>query len=250
MAQEHPIFEPPANRDAVLWRYMDLAKFLYLLQNSSLFFPRSDLLGDPFEGSLTHQNVQRRPLVYSEILANLDRKKQDAFINRLIQIHSWFRSWTFVSCWHQNDGESEAMWKLYGTSAFAIAVTTTYSKLFSALPANCCLGIVKYIDYKTEVITEENMLAPFVHKRRAFQHEREVRAVIQEPPYKDLDLLIDKFNDEPGISISFDLRQTIDRVFVSPTAPIWFQQLVMQEIVAHGYEIPVTPSELIDIPPK
>src|SRR5687768_14667395 len=34
-----------------LWRYMDLAKFLHLLEDRTLFFARADRLGDPFEGA-------------------------------------------------------------------------------------------------------------------------------------------------------------------------------------------------------
>lgn len=34
-----------------LWRYMDLAKFLALLEDRALYFARADKLGDPFEGA-------------------------------------------------------------------------------------------------------------------------------------------------------------------------------------------------------
>lgn len=37
---------------AKLWRYMDLSKFLSLLEDSSLFFTRIDHFQDAFEGSL------------------------------------------------------------------------------------------------------------------------------------------------------------------------------------------------------
>ena len=44
------VFVLPAG-DEVIWRYMDLAKFLSALDRESLFFCRADLLGDLFEGS-------------------------------------------------------------------------------------------------------------------------------------------------------------------------------------------------------
>lgn len=37
---------------AKLWRYMDLAKFLSLLDESSLYFTRIDHFNDPYEGAL------------------------------------------------------------------------------------------------------------------------------------------------------------------------------------------------------
>jgi hypothetical protein len=49
-AQDHPTFKKPKDLDVKVWRYMNLAKFLWMLQKSALYFSRSDLMGDPFEG--------------------------------------------------------------------------------------------------------------------------------------------------------------------------------------------------------
>ena len=43
---------------AELWRYMDLAKLLSLLQNKSLFFSRMDKLGDQFEGQWSDLTIR------------------------------------------------------------------------------------------------------------------------------------------------------------------------------------------------
>ena len=45
MYETHPLFVAPPG-DALLWRYMDFTKFVSLLDTSSLFFSRADLLGD------------------------------------------------------------------------------------------------------------------------------------------------------------------------------------------------------------
>ena len=42
----------PSNKNAKLWRYMDITKFLFLLETSSLYFTRGDMFKDSFEGSL------------------------------------------------------------------------------------------------------------------------------------------------------------------------------------------------------
>ena len=34
-----------------LWRYMDFAKFVSMLEQRSIYFARADVLGDPFEGA-------------------------------------------------------------------------------------------------------------------------------------------------------------------------------------------------------
>ena len=46
----HPYKIPAPNTNP--WRYMDLAKFLSLLESNSLFFTRLDHFQDPFEGAL------------------------------------------------------------------------------------------------------------------------------------------------------------------------------------------------------
>jgi hypothetical protein len=53
--KEHPEFAPPSSPDATIWRYMDFATFLSLLDRSALFFVRLDKLAevDPFEGYYT-----------------------------------------------------------------------------------------------------------------------------------------------------------------------------------------------------
>ena len=62
--------------NAKLWRYMDLAKFLFLLENSSLFFTRLDHFKDKFEGALGLQYNEKN---WEKI--EVERRK------RLIQIN-------------------------------------------------------------------------------------------------------------------------------------------------------------------
>ena len=45
--------------DAVLWRYMDFAKFVDLLVSRTLWFSRVDRLGDSREGLLTESEFTR-----------------------------------------------------------------------------------------------------------------------------------------------------------------------------------------------
>jgi hypothetical protein len=60
---QHESFALPTNKDIPIWRYMDLAKYLSMLDSQSLFFSRATLLGDPFEGSAKDDGLRSR--VYS-----------------------------------------------------------------------------------------------------------------------------------------------------------------------------------------
>jgi hypothetical protein len=55
---EHDLFIPPENLDAAIWRYVDFAKLVALLDTRTLFFSRADLLGDAFEGSYSRASVE------------------------------------------------------------------------------------------------------------------------------------------------------------------------------------------------
>ena len=147
---------------AKLWRYMDLAKFLSLLDESSLYFTRIDHFNDPYEGALgvaTNEDawikmeMQRRaPFVnlkeFKDDENDFEKEKKE-FDEYRRKIRTW-RLNNYISCWHQSESESEAMWQLYSRDTQqGIAIQTTFERLYQALPvtANCEFGMVNYIDY-------------------------------------------------------------------------------------------------------
>ena len=136
---------------AVLWRYMSLAKLLALLKDRSLFFARADKLSDPFEGakgikrrkdlwdehylSFFEEDIRNPPEGHKCELTDDDIAKE---ARRLLQDletgGATKRRKTFLSCWHEAEHESEALWRVYGGDAGqAIAVRTTFQKLRQAL---------------------------------------------------------------------------------------------------------------------
>jgi len=71
---EHPaVYNPPTNLDIAVWRYIDIEKFVGLLSTKDLYFPRTDLLGDPYEGTMSHT---RRGTI-TDLLANNNQSKSD-----------------------------------------------------------------------------------------------------------------------------------------------------------------------------
>lgn len=236
-AGSHPVFAAPAARTVRIWRYMDFTKYAWLLQNRALFFPRADLLDDPFEGSLATLNPTLWSTVYPETP-----------VEHLRQV-SIFRSimtqWTFINSWHVNDFESAAMWKLYLTANEGIAVVSTYQRLIDVLPEEAHVGMVKYIDYEREWMPEGNLYYPFLHKRKSFEHERELRAVIMQIPAKSADGEF-PHNSSRGRAVPIDLAGLIESVCVAPTAPDWFTELVTA--VSQNVGVRVTSSDLSKSP--
>jgi hypothetical protein len=239
----HPTFVQPSDSAVKLWRYMDFTKFVSLLEQRALFFSRADLLGDPYEGATTHFNRENAHRVYQ--FPNLDQ-----FLSGRAVINERMRQWTFVNCWHMNDVESAAMWRLYAQTTEAVAVQTTYQKLADALPTNVLMGQVRYISYEKDWLPEGNTYYAYTHKRHSFEHEREVRAIFSKRPTrtdaKDGHPVIDTSanNPEGGRLIPVNLEGVLENVYVAPTAPAWFSSLVSAVLKRYELNLPVHSSSL------
>lgn len=157
----------------------------------------------------------------------------------------------YVSCWHLSDHESEAMWRLYARSGYAVALQTTYERLVRALPAKihngCFLGLVRYADHHSEVLPEGNVFHPIMHKRTAFAHESEVRAVIwMGDPGEQVRPRLD--DNPPGLLVPISIGGLLERIVVSPEALHWFVDAVKGVVGAYLPGTEVVRSGLLDPP--
>ncbi|MCK2045600.1 MULTISPECIES: hypothetical protein [Chromohalobacter] len=168
--------------------------------------------------------------------------------NQMADFSKWIRGWAYISCWHADNYESAALWGLYTKTNEAVAIETNYAKLRDVLPENVCLGLVNYIDYDREWLPEGSSFYPFMHKRKSFEHEKEVRAVIQELPDAEKGIALGKENERPGSNVNVDLNALIETVHVSPTAPKWFSELVSSVASAYRLSAPVNQSLLYSEP--
>jgi hypothetical protein len=242
-------FEQPADYSVKVWRYMDFAKFVSLISTSKLFFSRVDRLIDSYEGSLSRANVKQRPEFYCDELkdAGISLEGFLEFERRHGLNAKWLRKWTYVNCWHANEHESEAMWKLYGQTNQAVAIQTTYRKLVHALPQDTYVGLVQYIDHENDLMPEGDLddLYPFFHKRRSLEHEREVRALIQKKPKtKDGAITLRRSNSLRGKSVHVELNMLIENVYVAPSCEQWFFDAVDNVRERFGLQAPLCPSTL------
>ena len=264
--EEHEEFLPPPNPEATIWRYMDLAKFLSLLDKSSLFFVRVDKLAaqDPFEGYYTNLNVRFDTLKFSDTSEEFrnqigvkDEKSFDAFMwsKKLIREYGkGDRERTFVNSWHAQEQESAAMWSLYVKSNEGIAIESTYERLVSSFAEydqfGVHVGMVKYIDYQTDLIPYRNGLLPFITKRLSFEHEKELRALIWTPEHGKNDMApgINRYGDHAGLYVPVNLTKLIKRILVAPTAPHWMLELLESLVKKFDLELVVVQSDLASTP--
>lgn len=247
-------FEAP-NPEDKLWRYMDIAKFISMLSTKSLYFAPVNSFEDPFEGAkgvceqedkwndfyldFFRHAIKTAPGISKEDVSgeNLEKTAQK-LLNELAQSGLYDRKNTCISCWHCNDFESEAMWKLYSVNVTnAVAIETTYQRLYRALGEDpyIDIGKVKYIDYRKRFSNVG--CGTFWYKRKSFEHEREVRALIRNHE-----------NNGKGISCPVDLDVLIKNVYVSPYAPEWFAEVVRDVVKKYELNKPVVYSAMADDP--
>lgn len=73
------------------------------------------------------------------------------------------REAVLINCWHINDHESAAMWKLYARSDKGISIKSTVQRLTDALKCKeeVWVGAVQYLDYDAAVLPSPSPFSPF-----------------------------------------------------------------------------------------
>lgn len=246
-------FHNPPPEDAILWRYMDFTKFVSLLDERALFFARADQLGDPFEGATPTNNIKSR---YASLKSELSEKEILMYEHLMVEL----RRFTLISCWHESSHESEAMWKIYSSANSGIAIKTNFDSFVASFITDeqMHLGKVNYIDYDSEKIPDDDLLSPYLHKRKSFEHEREVRAIIQHIPPEASPAKLPNFLSgeiptwpdlcDIGIYYDVDINMLIQEVVIDPYAPDWFLDLVSSVAKRYGLQAPITRSDIAAAP--
>ena len=220
------IFEhAPVDRQLKLFRFLDFTKYVSMLDQRAVFFTRANHLADPFEGS--------HPRSWTEGTRNVDdaERRRDSVL---------------VNCWHANEHESAAMWRIYLKSDEGVAIQATVERLegaFESAAEDLYIGAVRYLDYEHDPALDGSELGPFFCKRKAYEYEREVRLVRRTGK-------AGKDRRKGGHYLTCDLDRLIERVVVSPTAPPWFAELVRSVTHRYGFDFRIEDSELGREPPS
>jgi hypothetical protein len=253
--QAHPGFFEPDNGNARLWRYMDLARFLSIIETRALFFPSVATLAeiDPYEGEPALARLRTAKEAGTEALRTFR-------LNAEV-----FKHLNFFNYWHMNDGESDAMWKLYIKGSEGIAIQSTVDRVrasFHDSEDTVYMAKVLYVPDHSDVPSPSPFfaLSDYMFKRPAFQHEQEVRLGTHRcdvrPEFVDAagrieaahagvttgDVLL--LPERKGVSVRANIPSLIERVVISPFSPTWFSDLVASLSRRLGYTFEVVTSEL------
>ena len=237
--QEIAAFKLDEN-DNRLWRYMGIDKFLALLSTSKIHFTRIDQFEDNWEGAMpasTQEEFKSFINTMNKIIRNRDKGRDRNLFENYEQIMKKNKFFLFASCWHCNEFESAAMWRLYGQYDSNVAIVTSKDKMYSCLSwpngTFMSIGKVKYIDYNIEGFNFNNLVNSTYHKRKSFEHENEIRLVYNDLSYFQQALASDDIGFESvltnvplGIDIDVNLNDFIERIKVSPVAPQWYVDVI------------------------
>ncbi len=246
-----PPFNPPGNAAATIWRYLDFAKFVSMLENSALYFCRVAELLDPHEGRFLREELAKQ--FDSEMPE--ESRREDARWDKLME--DFARNY-YVNCWHMNEEQCIAMWQYGQRGDYGIALRSDFTRLCRALEAssrNVHIGAVSYSPDQVPVscLAGRAVISTFsltLRKRSCWEYEHELRAVVHlKNDPEDAELPRDG-SLRYGIAIKVCLSELIESVYVAPKAPPWFVTLVEALMRRYGLLQPVIPSDLLDEPPS
>jgi len=244
MYVKNPEFEEPTD-NTIIWRYLDFIKFISYLEKNALFFVRSDQLFDKYEGKFTEADVK----LWEDKLKPKTKLSQ-------IELYDRFRKIVNISSWHINENESAAMWEICLQSNEGIAIKSTFKRLKDSFILHkedeIYIGKVKYIDYRKDSISKGDIFNPFLYKRKAFEYESELRAVIMKFAPQEETIGKHILYVDPkwfGIHVKTDLVALIDKIVVSPNVPDWIIDLVKSIVKKYELNKKVEQSELSKNPP-
>jgi hypothetical protein len=227
MYKNNPNISLPENPDTIVWKYLDLSKFLDLLLSRKLFMSRSDKFEDQYEGTFSEPT-------FEEI------KKLSENNPEFLSYYKSHREKVVISSWHINEYESFAMWQIFTQNSEGLAIQSTIGRLQKALEVEKdfkqYIGEVNYIDYKKEYIPFDDNFFPFLFKRKSFQYEREVRII------GDLSDQEIKIND--GVKIDVDIEQLIEKIYIHPKSENWYKKLVIELMDKLGFDFDIEKSDL------
>jgi len=259
MYLENPHISKPDDENIKIWRYLDIPKFLSIIDRRALFFSRAAFLNDPFEGSIPQSkdqiNLNKHFGRVSDVMYSDNGTAHDWYSD-----HYLFRNTAYVCCFHMNPIESTALWSIYAQDNKGVAIQSTFNRLCNCFHVdhenNENIGVVNYINYSTDSSETIDVLKwatlPLFHKRKNFEHERELRAIIPFPPSvfpKGGELTKEILDSFPkGLSIPVDLDILIEKIYIAPSTPPWIMDLLNSILKKYYVNKDVLPSALDQCP--
>lgn len=247
--------KPTHNEPENIFMYIFVQLYNSIMYNSQNISSINSELIREFSQKLTDAYVKNDIQSIINILVEID--ECDSFIDR--DIGKYYKNNTFVSCWHINSNESDAMWKIYSNKK-GIAIKTTIDKLKNYLDYSELTkegyeiksdrvkyhnidDLFKMVDNKNGQELVEQKLDDPVHyffiKKECYAYENEYRVLFYQRPNLVVDSIVNneiihKLNDSNiinannvyAVPVNVSLEEFIDEIIISPYAPRYYMDVL------------------------
>lgn len=238
-----------------IYRYLDFVKLSDVLLNQRLFFSRTDVQNDKFEGQLGNINVLQQKYMPNQNNSKKHTEKEFRMLQRMF----------LLSCWHMETIESFAMWKIYAGNNQGVAIETTvddlmdsiiysHQEILKSIPSerwdekiwlsnNIHSGSVYYYNWNDTYIPEQYLwdYRRFLYKLENFEYEKEFRLIIDGQRLltmlggdKSNFITVEGFCNR-GEYIPIDVRKLVKKIIICPAAGEWFKSLVEKLLLDSGF---------------
>ena len=264
-----------------LYRIISLETFLDIVLNKRERYVRPVTWEDTFEGYLFSKfdNQEEKRKIVEYLYYDVCLKDCGKVITNIMHFdHS--RKYVYGQCWSEL-GESDALWRIYSYGKHSIQIQTTDEYLNELIQQKNIRGTIRKIEYDIvsesdlvkkqmlQSVEEECAYTPFLHKRKAFEHEKEYRILIYDPQYDgitgfrthasmnnvvnnikqnvcDDNLVIDsimkhteciKLNNKTLNNYyinNIDLNKYIRKITINPLAEEWYVDLIKKVCLTHN----------------
>ena len=258
--------------ETVIWRYMDLPRFVSTLSTGRLWFAKATTLrDDPWEGfgkaeRLTPPSAGESP--------KLEQEAPGGGRTRIISLPQMLAKFSqmsaefienapdhlYVNSWCLDASESMAMWQIYGSLGFGVALKSSVEQYklaarFEVDPSHYIFGEVIYHpslesapdiqrDFRESIPMGRGLWSEILklglHKRACYWYEHEWRAVLYQDHRPEI----------AGVHEAFGLDQLISAVYVGPRAEGFVVEAVSSIMDKFLLRKPVKRSLLLSSPPK
>jgi hypothetical protein len=212
----------PSGRDALMGRITELAQYAPLPGKRSL----------PTQADMENLRQQLAQFDDSQLADALHYVEQQSMFDRVA-----------CSCWHRGALESDAMWKVYA-GQLGVMLKSTVHRLETALmevsvmqlyaaQTELCLGSVEYQNLAPNDPSER----PWMIKREAFGHERELRLFVQWP-----------YELHGGsVEIGVNVAALISEIVITPFGTSWqrnaIERAIRDLLATYKLDVPVSLSK-------
>lgn len=161
-----------------VWRYLQADAVMYTLLNSSIRFTQVKEFQDHWEGLISPATRRWQSGIDSSIASDLGLPIPDHAFGHYENFNKFMN---YVSSWTLNTPDKMLMWQAFTTgnegAAIEIDLVSLQADLANRVDSGE-IGEVTYVDLETIPAPSSHWREELFRKRPAFEHEREVRIVI------------------------------------------------------------------------